>query len=294
MPSSVTNRQGAKHSMEVVRSSTSRPNASLLFALRACFEHRALIRQLTVRDVVGRYRGSVLGLGWSFLTPVLMLLVYTFVFSVVLGARWGISQTESRLDFALILFVGLMVHGLFAECANRAPGLVLGNANLVKKVVFPLELLPVVAVCSAMFHLAVTFLVFLVAVLVTGGKIPVTAALFPLVVLPLVVATLGVAWILASLGVFLRDVAQTTTIITTALLFLSPVFYPTSAVPEAYRVFFAVNPLTFIIEQARATAVWGYMPDWLGLGLYSIAALAFAALGFWWFQRTRRGFADVL
>jgi lipopolysaccharide transport system permease protein len=236
----------------------------------------------------------VLGLGWSLFNPLLMLVVYTFVFSVVFGARWGAGPVESKVDFGLILFVGLMVHGLLAELANRSPGLVLGNVNLVKKVVFPLEVLPVIALCSALFHITVSFAVFVGALLLFTGKVHVTLAFFPIVIAPLAIGLLGLGWLLASLGVFLRDVAHTTGIVTTVLLFLSPVFYPASALPATYRPLFMLNPLTFIIEQSREVVIWGRWPDWTGLGIYTVAATAFAAFGFWWFQRTRRGFADVV
>lgn len=277
-----------------MRSSARRPPASPGAAVAAIFEHRALIRQLAVRDVLGRYKGSILGIGWSLFNPILMLVVYTFVFSVVFRAKWGSGPTESTVDFGLILFVGLMVHGLFAELATRAPALILGNVNLVKKVVFPLEVLPVVALCSALFHLAISFLVFLVAMLLYAGTLHPTIALFPIVMAPLAIALLGLGWLLASLGVFLRDVAQTTGIVTTVLLFLSPVFYPASALPVAYQPLFFLNPLTFIIEQAREVVIWGRQPDWIGLGVYTVSAITVAAAGFWWFQRTRRGFADVV
>ncbi len=277
-----------------MRSSARRPPASPVAAVASIVAHRALIRQLAVRDVLGRYKGSILGIGWSLFNPILMLVVYTFVFSVVFRAKWGAGPTESTVDFGLILFVGLMVHGLFAELATRAPTLVLGNVNLVKKVVFPLELLPVVALCTALFHLAISFCVFMVAMLLLQGKLHPTVVFLPLVVAPLGIALLGLGWLLASLGVFLRDVAQTTGIVTTVLLFLSPVFYPASALPAAYQPLFLLNPLTFIIEQAREVVIWGRLPDWRGLGVYSIFALAMAAAGFWWFQRTRRGFADVV
>lgn len=280
--------------MEVVRLSTDRFQASLLGAFRSSIEHRGLIRQLAIRDVTGRYRGSFLGLAWSLFNPILMLCVYTFVFSVVFRARWGTGPTESAVDFGLILFVGLMVHGLFAECTNRAPGLILGNVNLVKKVVFPLEVLPVVALLSSMFHLVVSFVVLLAALVLARVTLHPTILLFPIVIAPLLLATLGVAWLLASLGVYLRDVAQTTGIINTVLLFLSPVFYPVSALPPAFQPLFLLNPLTFIIEQAREVVIWGRLPDWSGLALYVLSSLAVAAFGFWWFQRSRRGFADVI
>ncbi|MBC5785488.1 ABC transporter permease [Ramlibacter sp. USB13] len=248
------------------------------------------------REVVGRYRGSVMGLLWSLLTPLLMLVVYTFVFSVVLKARWsgGPAAGDGHGQFAILLFSGLIVHGLFAEVVNRAPTLVIGNANYVKRVVFPLEVLPVITAGAALFHAAVSFLVLLGGVLVATGSIPWTAIFFPLVVAPLLLLTLGVAWFLASLGVYMRDVGQVVGLLTTVLLFLSPVFFPISAVPEAFRPWMHVNPLTFVIEQARAVMVFGQRPDLQGWALYSVGACVFAWIGYAWFQKTRKGFADVL
>ncbi len=261
---------------------------------RSLWRNRQLIAQMTRREVVGRYKGSVMGLAWSFLNPVFMLAVYTFVFSVVFKARWGVGGDESKTQFAVVLFVGLIVHGLFAEVLNRAPGLILGNVNYVKKVVFPLEVLPAISMGAALFHGLISLGVLLAAFLLFNGYLHWTAILAPLVLLPLVVLTLGMAWVLASLGVFLRDVGQTIGLITTVMLFLSPVFYPISALPEAFRPWLLANPLTFIIEQARRVLIWGQLPDMFGLALYTIAAAIIAWLGFIWFQKTRKGFADVL
>lgn len=258
------------------------------------WRNRHLILQMTKREVIGRYRGSIMGLAWSFFNPLFMLGVYTFVFSVVFKARWGVEDKGGRLGFAMALFVGMIVHGLFAECVNRAPGLILSNVNYVKRVVFPLEILPWVAMGSAVFHAAVSLCVLMAASFLLTLSLPWTLILFPLVALPLVFATMGLAWFLAACGVYLRDIAQVTGFITTVLLFLSPVFYPASALPEDFRVLLFINPLTFIIEEARKVLLWGNPPDWQGLALYTTASLTIAWAGFWWFQRTRHGFADVL
>jgi len=223
-----------------------------------------------------------------------MLLVYTFVFSVVFKARWGIGRDESGADFAIMLFVGLIVHGLFAECINNAPGLILSNINYVKKVVFPLETLPWVAMGAALFHTAVSLVVWMTFYLIVYGSIRWTAIFFPILVIPLVFTTMGLAWLLTSLGVFIRDVTQVLGVITMVLLFLSPIFYPISALPLAYQDLIQLNPLTFVIEQARAVLVFGKLPDWTGWTIYMAASLTVAWTGFWWFQRTRKGFADVL
>jgi lipopolysaccharide transport system permease protein len=258
------------------------------------WRHRNLIPPMVRREVVGRYRGSVMGLLWSFLNPVLMLAVFTFVFSVVFKARWGVSSSESKADFALILFVGMIIHGVFAECVNRAPSLILGNVNFVKKVVFPLEILPWVAMGATLFHAAVSVGVWAAFFLLVNGYLPWTIVFLPLVVLPLVLLTMGFAWFLAATGVYLRDVAQTTGIFTTVLLFLSPIFYPVSALPEDLRGLLSLNPLTFLIEQAREVMAWGRVPDLYGILLYAVGASLVALLGLAWFQKTRRGFADVL
>jgi lipopolysaccharide transport system permease protein len=258
------------------------------------WRNRQLIAQMAKREVVGRYRGSVLGILWSFLNPLFMLVIYTFVFSVVFKARWGINTDASKTQFAIVLFVGLIVHGLFAEVINRAPGLIISNVNFVKKVVFPLDILPSVAIGAALFHSLVSLGVLLVAFVLFNGYLNWTAIFIPLVLLPFIILTLGIAWMLASLGVFLRDLGQSTSIITMVMLFLSPIFYPVTALPVRWRPWVMANPLTFIIEQAREVLIWGHLPDWLGLGIYSLIALLVAWMGYVWFQKTRKGFADVL
>ncbi len=258
------------------------------------WRNRQLILQMIKREVMGRYKGSVMGLLWSFLNPVFMLVVYTFVFSVVFKARWGVGEDETKSQFAIVLFVGMIVHGLFAEVLNRAPGLIVGNVNYVKKVVFPLDILPVISMGAALFHSLISLLVLLVAFIVFNGYLHWTAIFIPLVLLPLIILTLGLAWILASLGVFLRDVGQTIGIVMTIMLFCSPVFYPITTLPEAYRPWLMANPLTFIIEQARAVLIFGQTPDWAGFLTYLLVAVFLAWIGYAWFQKTRKGFADVL
>lgn len=267
--------------------------ASPAALLNSLWGNRELIVQMTRREVVGRYKGSLMGLLWSFLNPIFMLVVYSFVFSVVFKARWS-GGDESQSQFAVILFAGMTVHALFAEVLNRAPGIILGNVNYVKKVVFPLEILAVVSLGAALFHTLVSLLVLLAAFAMLNGFIHWTAVFAPLVLVPLMILSLGFGWILSSLGVFVRDVGQLIGVFTTALLFLSPVFFPVSALPEALQPWLNVNPLTFIIEQTREVLIWGHLPDWKGLALYLVGAGAFAWLGFVWFQKTRKGFADVL
>jgi lipopolysaccharide transport system permease protein len=257
------------------------------------WRNRGLARALIKREVVGRYRGSFMGILWSFFNPLFMLLVYTIVFSVVFKARWG-GGSGSKTEFALVLFAGLIVFNLFAECVNRAPGLILGNVNYVKKVVFPLETLPWVSLGAALFHGTISFGVWLIAYLIFFGVPHATVLYFPLVLLPFGLFIMGVSWALASLGVYLRDVGQVIGLLTTVLLFLSPIFYPASSLPETYRHLMYMNPLTPVIEQTRDVLFWGKAPDFVMLGIYLLATSAIAWLGFAWFQKTRKGFADVL
>ncbi|MOA00692.1 Teichoic acid translocation permease protein TagG [compost metagenome] len=230
---------------------------------------------------------------WSLFNPIFMLVIYTFVFSVVFKARWNVGS-ESKTEFALMLFAGLIVFNLFAECVSRAPSLVIGNVNYVKKVVFPLEVLPWVSLGAALFHFFVSLGVWLIACLILVGELQLTVLLLPLILLPLLLFVMGVSWLLASLGVYLRDVGQIVGVLISVLMFMSPIFYPLTALPEEYRGLLEGNPLTPAVEGARAVLFLGDLPDWPQLGLYSLGAVIICWLGFAWFQKTRKGFADVL
>jgi lipopolysaccharide transport system permease protein len=260
---------------------------------RSLWRNRSLTKALIQREVIGRYRGSIMGIMWSFFNPVFMLVIYTFVFSVVFKSRWS-GGTDSKTEFALVLFPGLIVFNLFAECFNRAPGLILSNVNYVKKVVFPLEIFPLVSLGSSLFHALISFIVWLLAYLMLFGIPHATILLLPLVILPLLLFILGLTWILASLGVFLRDVSQFISILTSVLMFMSPIFYPASSLPEKFRAYLLLNPLTPAIEMARDVLFWGKVPDMRLVLIYFIVSGAIASLGFAWFQKTRKGFADVL
>jgi len=255
--------------------------------------NRGLILAMTKREVIGRYRGSVMGILWSFFNPLFMLAVYTFVFSIIFRARWN-TGSDSKTEFALILFAGLIVFNVFAECANRAPTTILANVNYVKKVVFPLEILPWVTLGSVLFHAAVSTLVWLIGYLAFFGLPHSTALLLPIAIIPLLLFTMGISWALASLGVYLRDVSQVVVIVTTVLMFLSPIFYPITAIPERIRPILLLNPLAPSIEQARDLLFFGKMPNLLLWFISLIVAGIVAWLGFAWFQKTRKGFADVL
>ena len=257
------------------------------------YKSRELIFQMTKREVIGRYRGSVLGLLWSFFNPMLMLAIYTFVFSVVFKARWGV-EGESRFEFALILFAGLIVFNIFSECINRAPSLIIGNINYVKKVVFPLEILPLVSLGAALFHGFISFGVLVLFYVLVSSTLPWTVIFAPLVIIPLLLMTLGISWFLASFGVFVRDVAQAIGMLTTVLMFISPIFFPVTMLPQKYRIFIYINPLTFIIEEMRNVVIWGRLPSWSGWCAAMVLGIGVAWIGLTWFQKTRKGFADVL
>lgn len=257
------------------------------------WRNRSLIMALCKREIAGRYRGSFLGMFWSFFHPVFMLAVYTFVFSVVFQARWG-SGSESKTEFALVLFAGLIVFNLFAECANRAPGLVLSNANYVKKVVFPLEVLPWVTMGAALFHASISLIVWILAYVFLLGVPHLTVLYVPLVILPLCFFIMGMSWALASLGVYFRDVSHIVGIVTTVLMFLSPIFYPVTALPEKFQQLLLLNPLMPALEQVRRVLFFGHAPDWPLLGGYFLIMFCVAWAGFSWFQKTRKGFADVI
>ena len=273
------------------------PNAkhesSPLEMFKSAFKNRSLIFQMTKREVIGRYRGSMLGIAWSFFNPLIMLAVYTIVFSTVFQAKWG-AGSDSKTEFALVLFIGMIVHSVLAESMNSSPTLMLRNVNYVKKVVFPLEILPWVVLGSTLFHACISVIVWGLFYLIVNFSLQWTFIFLPLILLPLVLFSLGVSWMLASLGVYIRDIGQMTGVLTTILLFMSPIFYPASRLPEPYQTIIYLNPLTFVIEQSRDVLIWGNIPDWSGLIIAYIFSMLVAWAGFAWFQKTRKGFSDVL
>ncbi|WP_239502974.1 ABC transporter permease [Stenotrophomonas maltophilia] len=262
--------------------------------LASLAKHGSLIYQLAKREVIARYRGSLAGVAWSFFNPLLMLAVYTLVFSSIFKVRWAGGAAQSTGEFALILFVGLMIHGFFADCINRAPSLILSNVGYVKKVVFPLEILPWVSVASALFHLAISVVVLLVVQFAMVQYLPWTALLLPLLLLPLLLMTVAFTYLFAAIGVYLRDIGQLTVMITTVLFFLSPIVYPTSSLPEQFRAWIWFSPITYPVEQARKLLIFGEIPELSGWFITMAAALVLLSVAFYVYQKTRRGFADVL
>jgi lipopolysaccharide transport system permease protein len=263
--------------------------------INSILRNRSLISELSKREVLGRYRGASFGLLWSLISPFLMLCVYTFSFGNVLGSRWPQSASApGEQSFAIILFVGLIVHGFFAECLSRSPNLVTGNPSYVKRVVFPLEILPWPMVLSALFHLVMNVVVLIVLRVALEGTFSWMTLLLPVVVLPLVILMLGVGWFLAAFGVYFRDISQITGVLATAFLFTSSAIIPIQSVAPRFRPIFEMNPLTFIIDQARNVALWNVPPDWSGLALYLAVGVVISYFGYTWFVATRRGFGDVI
>jgi lipopolysaccharide transport system permease protein len=273
---------------------SARQYANPIGMVKNLWVHRELISQFTKRQVLQRYKGSYLGLAWSFVTPLATLLVYTFVFSVVFKARWEGAVTGSHAEFALALFAGLIVFNIFSETILAAPNLIVSNANYVKKVVFPLEILPVSLLGSALTNSLFGLVILLVGSLFILGQIPWTLVFLPLMYLPLIFICLGLGWFLASLGVFIRDIGHLLGVIVQILFFLTPIVYPLSAVPERFRFFLFLNPLTFIVNHFRRVALFGQQPDWGAFGLITIGAFVICMLGYIWFMKSKKTFADVV
>lgn len=274
------------------RLAMSKSNYSIKLIFKSVLNNKDLLIELIKRDISSRYRGSFMGLLWSIVNPIVMLAIYTTVFGYFLKVKW--AGTENSIDFSLVLFAGLIVFNFFSECINRAPGLVLGNTNYVKKIIFPLEILSWMSIGTSLFNALISFSVWVMFYLLIHKYLSWTIIFVPLIVLPLIFVALGMSWFLSSCGVYLRDIGQITNIITTCLMYLSPVFYSVKTLPDNLKVLLLANPLTFIIEEIRKVMLYGLLPDFQGLAIYTSLSLFGAWLGFVWFQKTREGFADVL
>ncbi len=258
------------------------------------WRHRQLIWQLIVRNVSSRYRGSVLGLFWSMIIPLMMLLIYTFVFGVVMNVRWGRGAPPSTAEFALTLFSGLIVFNVFSESVTASSSVIIGNVSFVKKVVFPLEILPIVSFGAAMVNALISLSVMLGGIAVFAHKFPPLFYYYPLILLPLAMICVGMGWFLASIGVFIRDVGHAVGIVVQMLFFLTPLFYTIEQMPPGFQSVMRANPLSVIVESSRRIMMYDKPPDWLWLGGVTVISLVVMQLGFVWFMKTKRGFADVL
>lgn len=257
------------------------------------WQHRALIVQLAKRELIQRYRGSALGFLWAVATPLLLLAVYTFVFSLVFQVRWS-TAIDDHGSFAIVLFAGLTIFGYVADLLNRAPTLILGHVSYVKKVVFPTEILVAVVLAAGLVQVGINTAILLLSAMIAGLSWGPTILAFPLILAPLTLGLLGIGWFFAAAGVYLRDLSQVVGLATTVLMFMVPLFYPLDAVPEPYRPAIAANPLTFFIEQTRDVLLLGRWPHWPHLVIAAIAGWAVAWLGYLAYMKARRGFADVL
>ena len=254
-----------------------------------------LISQLVARDLAQRHRGSLLGGLWSFVHPLAMLVIFTFVLTQVFHARWPDAPAAAPVPFfAVMVFCGIVVFTIFSESLTRSCTVIISNANLVKRVVFPLEVLPVVSVLGALVTGAYGLAALLAVSCAVGGPPPLTVLLLPLPLVPLVLWTLGLSWLVSALGVFVRDLSYGLGIGLQALYFLSPVLYTAEQVPVWAQPIVRMNPLSVTIEGARRVLVLGQLPGWRGLGLTTAAGAVVAAAGLAFFQRAKRGFADVL
>lgn len=265
-----------------------------LFApFRPLFSNRELFWQLLLRDIQSSVRGSVLGIGWIVLTPLVLVAIYTFVFGVVLQSAW-VSKTDSSLEVPLIYFTGLMVFSFFMEIITRAPEYIRANKTYVTKIVFPVEVLDWILVGTAAFKLAASATLLTVFLVLVLGRFPTGMLAAPLVIAPLVVLCAGLAWFISAVGTYVRDLNQLLLAIGPVLMFVSPIFYSVEQVPENFRAVFWANPLTWVLETLRGLLFFNQGIDWQGYALYWVAAIAVFAAGFGFFQRARTGFADVI
>ena len=251
-----------------------------------------LIASLARRELVARYKGSVLGILWAVVTPVVMIAIFTFIFAGIFNARFG--PQGNAWDYALYLFCGLLPWTMFQETLQQSSTTIVTHANLVKRVVFPLETLPVAQALSSLGNQMFGVLALVVATVIVRHELHVTILWLPALIIPQLIFTLGAAWLVASLGVFLRDIAQGITLVLMAWMYLTPIIYPESIVPERYRPFINANPFTALVRSYRRIFLEGLAPDWASLGYFAILALIIFVFGYWWFAKSRRNFADVI
>lgn len=261
--------------------------------LTAFWRHRRLIAAFARNGISARYRGSWFGLLWPFLQPLLLIGIFTLVFTHVMPLRW-VAEPGATLSFPLFLYSGFVVFSLFSETMASAPGLLLNQANLVKKVVFPLEVLAMASVTTAMAFFLMNFAVFIAVVSIWGPGVAPTWPYVPLLILPLYLFLIGTSWFLAALTVYVRDLVHVIGLVVSAVMFMTPVFYPLRSVSEQMQAMLLLNPLTVVIEGIRSVVIEGTVPDWQGLALLWAVALLVMQAGWWWFRRLREGFADVL
>lgn len=255
--------------------------------------NRNLLYHLTRRDITGKFKGSYAGFVWSFINPLLLLVVYTFVFSVIMKAKWGL-QNEGNLDFAIVLFAGLIVFNMYAEATNRAASIIYDNKNYVKKVVFPLNILPVIIVNSSFFNGLISYIILLVALLLFKESISYQCIIAIVLMIPLYLMTLGVTYFVSAVSVFVRDVGQVISIFNMAFMFLSPIFFPMERMPKNFQFIASFNPIAYIVTQVRDTLIFGRSFNWDGYFIATLSSLVIFIIGFWVFSSLKKDFADVI
>ncbi len=267
--------------------------------VRSIWSHRELIRNFAARELVERHKGAMLGVAWNIMNPLLTLAVYTIVFGYIFGQRWGKGNIPDQFDFPLTFFAGNALFHVFVECANRAPTMVSSRSNLVRKVVFPLEILPVTAVWAAFIQSLITLGLLLIVLLIAtnGAGLHWQIVYLPLVMLPLLMLSVGVSWALSAVGVFIRDLRHVVVVLTQLLMFMTPLFYKLderiSADHPVLRTIIADNPLSVIVESGRRVLLWGETPDWLALSWVTLFSAAVMLGGHFIFSAMRRSMADV-
>lgn len=269
-------------------------DSSLVALVLTPWKYRGLLWELAKRDFIGRYKGSSLGIIWSLINPLLLLVIYAFVFGVIFKSRWGHGVENGKGVFAIVLFSGMIIHGFFAECLIRSPGLIVAYPNYVTKVVFPLEILSWMSLISAVFHMLVSFFVLLLFCGISGTPVYWGTLLMPIILLPLFLMMLGFSWFFSAIGVYFRDLSQFVGMISTVTLFLAPVFYSADTLPAPYREWLIWNPITLPIVELREAMLWNKSLAWDSWGVSLIISLLICQTGFWWFQKTRRGFSDAI
>lgn len=270
------------------------PSTTPISLIKSVITHRNLIITLTNKEITSRYKGSFLGTTWAILTPIIMVSVFTFVFGSIFNSKWPGTENPGGINYAAALFSGLLLFSFFSEIVSRAPGLILENASYVKKVVFPLDILSVVHTLAATVQLLIAYGTLLFIIMLSDWSISWSALWVPAIVLPLIAFSLGVSWIISALGVYIRDISQIIAPALTATMFLSPIFYELSTVKPSVQWLYKLNPLTYAIQSSRAALLHNTPPQMMNLALYAVICTVFAFVGYAIFQKTKRGFSDVI
>lgn len=260
--------------------------------LRELPRRHELVRSLARKELAAKYRGSALGFVWAMLTPAVMIAIYTFIFAGLFKARFGAQGTA--WDYALYLFCGLLPWTAFQESAQGAANVIVNHANLVKRVVFPLEALPLSQVLAAHATQMFGTLALIIATLIIRRELHATLLWLPVLIVPQIIFILGASWFVAALGVFLRDTAQVVALALVAWFFLTPIIYPEEVVPPRFRQIVALNPFAPLVRSYRRVVLEGASPDFKGMLYFAAVAVVVFLVGYWWFAKSRKNFADVI